>query len=34
MYHMVAFARVGNRINFEPTLTTNSELDLAGITFK
>lgn len=34
MYHMIAFASIGPRINFEPTLTTNSELDLPSITFK
>jgi peptide/nickel transport system substrate-binding protein len=34
MYHMVAYARVGNRVNFTPSLTTNGQLQLSTITFK
>ena len=33
-YHMVAFARVGDRIDFAPTLATNSAVPLAEISFK
>ncbi len=33
MFHMVGFARVSARINFQPTIATNSELQLAQITF-
>jgi hypothetical protein len=31
---MVNFARVGKRIAFTPTIATNSQLELADITFK
>lgn len=34
MYHMVGYSRVGKRINFKPSISTNSELHLATITFK
>jgi peptide/nickel transport system substrate-binding protein len=34
LYHMVGFARVGDRIEFTPTLTTNSEIALPAIAFK
>ncbi len=34
MYHMVGYTRVGNRINFKPSISTNSELQLAHMTFK
>lgn len=34
MYHMVGYSRVGNRINFTPSISTNSELHLEEITFK
>jgi peptide/nickel transport system substrate-binding protein len=34
MYHMVGYSRVGNRINFTPSISTNSELHLEDITFK
>jgi peptide/nickel transport system substrate-binding protein len=34
LYHMVGFSRVSPNINFTPTLATNSELQLAQITFK
>ncbi|MFT5446033.1 MAG: peptide/nickel transport system substrate-binding protein, partial [Gammaproteobacteria bacterium] len=34
MYHMVGYSRVGNRINFTPSISTNSELHLETITFK
>ena len=34
MYHMVGYSRVGNRINFTPSISTNSELHLQDITFK
>lgn len=34
MYHMVGYSRVGSRINFQPSISTNSELHLEDITFK
>ena len=34
LFHMVGFSRVGERIDFEPTIKTNSELQLAQIEFK
>lgn len=34
LFHMVNFARVGSRIAFEPTIATNSELELADISFR
>lgn len=34
MYHMVGYSRVGKRINFTPSISTNSELHLEDITFK
>ncbi|MEX2618317.1 MAG: ABC transporter substrate-binding protein [Alphaproteobacteria bacterium] len=34
MYHMVGYSRVGSRINFTPSISTNSELHLEDITFK
>jgi len=34
MYHMVGYSRVSKRINFIPTISTNSEVHLEDITFK
>jgi peptide/nickel transport system substrate-binding protein len=34
LFHMVSFARVGDKIAFTPTIATNSQLELADITFK
>ena len=34
MYHMVGYSRVGKRVNFKPSISTNSELHLEKITFK
>jgi peptide/nickel transport system substrate-binding protein len=34
LFHMVSFARIGDRISFTPTIATNSQLELADITFK
>ena len=34
MYHMVGYSRVGSRINFIPTSSTNTEVEIATITFK
>ncbi len=34
MFHMVGYSRVGKRINFTPSISTNSELHLEDITFK
>ncbi|MFN7052480.1 MAG: peptide ABC transporter substrate-binding protein, partial [Gemmobacter sp.] len=34
MFHMVGFSRVNPRLNFTPTISTNSELRLSEIGFK
>ena len=34
LFHMVSFARVGDRVEFTPTIATNSQLELADIAFK
>jgi peptide/nickel transport system substrate-binding protein len=34
LFHMVAYARVGKRINFKPVLSTTNELELSQITFR
>jgi peptide/nickel transport system substrate-binding protein len=34
LFHMVGFSRVNPRLDFEPTIKTNSELQLAQIAFK
>jgi peptide/nickel transport system substrate-binding protein len=34
LFHMVSYARVGDRISFTPTIATNSQLELANISFK
>ncbi|MEO1016604.1 MAG: ABC transporter substrate-binding protein [Pseudomonadota bacterium] len=34
LYHMIGYSRVGPRVEFQPTLATNSELQLSQITFK
>lgn len=34
LFHMVSFARIGDRIAFTPTIATNSQLELSDITFK
>ena len=34
LFHMVSFARVGDKIAFTPTIATNSQLELADISFK
>jgi len=34
LFHMVSYARVGERINFKPNLITNCEIPLEKITFK
>jgi peptide/nickel transport system substrate-binding protein len=34
LFHMVSFARIGDRIEFAPTIATNSQLELAEISFK
>ena len=33
MFHMVGYTRVGERVNFQPDISTNSELHLAKISF-
>lgn len=34
LFHMVGYTRVGNRVNFKPSISTNSEIQLATITFR
>jgi peptide/nickel transport system substrate-binding protein len=34
MFHMVGFTRVSPRLDFKPTIATNSELQLSQIRFK
>lgn len=34
LFHMVGFTRVGDRLDFKPTIKTNSELQLANINLK
>ena len=34
LFHMVGYTRVGKRIDYKPSIATNSELQLAQITFK
>ncbi len=34
LFHMVSFARIGDKIDFTPTIATNSQLELADIAFK
>jgi peptide/nickel transport system substrate-binding protein len=33
MHHMVGFTRVSPRINFTPTISTNSEIQISTVTF-
>lgn len=34
LFHMVGYTRVGPKVNFKPTISTNSEIQIATITFK
>ena len=34
MFHMVGFTRVSPRLDFQPTIATNSELQLGQVKFK
>jgi peptide/nickel transport system substrate-binding protein len=34
LFHMVNYARIGERVTFTPTIATNSELELADIGFR
>ena len=34
MFHMVGFTRVSPRLDFQPTIATNSELQLSQVKFK
>ena len=34
MFHMVGYSRISPRLNFTPSLSTNSELQLSQVTFK
>ena len=33
MFHMIGYTRVGERLNWKPDITTNSEIPLANIQF-
>ena len=33
LFHMVGFTRVSPRINFTPTISTNSEIQISTVTF-
>jgi peptide/nickel transport system substrate-binding protein len=33
-FHMVGYTRVGKRISYVPSIATNTEVELAKITFK
>ena len=33
LFHMVGYCRVGKRINFTPSITTNNQILLSQITF-
>jgi peptide/nickel transport system substrate-binding protein len=34
MFHMVGYSRVSSRLNFQPDISTNSEMQISRITFK
>lgn len=34
LFHMVGYTRVGSRVNFKPSISTNSEIQIATVTFK
>ena len=34
MYHMVGYSRVGTRVNFTPTSSTNTQVEIATVSFK
>ncbi len=34
LFHMVGYTRVGKRVNYAPSIATNTEVELAKITFK
>jgi peptide/nickel transport system substrate-binding protein len=34
MFHMIGYTRVGKRLDWQPDITTNSEIPLANISFK
>jgi hypothetical protein len=34
LFHMVGYTRVSKRVNFQPSISTNSELHLEDVTFK
>jgi peptide/nickel transport system substrate-binding protein len=34
LFHMVGHSRVGERLDFKPTIATNSQLQLSEISFK
>ncbi len=34
LYHMVGYSRVGSRINFKPSISTNSEIQISKMTLK
>lgn len=34
LFHMVGYTRVGPRVNFKPSISTNSEIQISQVTFK
>ena len=34
LYHMVGYSRVGSRIDFKPSISTNSEIQVSKMTLK
>ena len=34
MFHLIGYSRVGSRINFTPTIATNTEIQISQVTFK
>lgn len=34
LFHMVGYTRVGNRVSFTPSISTNSEIQIATVTFR
>ena len=34
LFHMVGYTRVSPKVNYKPTISTNSEIQIATVTFK
>jgi peptide/nickel transport system substrate-binding protein len=34
LFHMVGYTRVGSNVNYKPSISTNSEIQIATVTFK